>query len=136
VEQAPNEKQKEKRDFFFNIFCFVVCNIEIYFLNNNKFLSLYFRDILGEDPTLSGLDSSMNGEVEEVEDLEDVEGAWSQKEADLEVGSDQSAPMEATLLYQARISRLFLDIVETRNNVHTRSARLQLILFFKDIVAF
>jgi hypothetical protein len=50
----------------------------------------------------------MNDEVEEVED------AWSQKEdeeADLEVGSGQSAPMEATLLYQARMARLFLDIM-------------------------
>ncbi len=87
--------------------------------NNNGFLSVLFRDILGEDPTLSGLDSSMNDELEEVDDVEDawsqkeeeVEGAWSQKEADLEVGSGQSAPMEATLLYQARMARLFLDIM-------------------------
>ncbi len=62
-------------------------------------------------------------EVEDVEDawsqkeeeLENVEDAWSQKEeeqeADLEVGSGQSAPMDATLLYQARIDRLFLDIM-------------------------
>ncbi len=75
----------------------------------------FFRDILGEDPTLSGLDSSMNDEVEDVEDLKDVEDEWSQKEedeeADLEVGSGQSAPMEATLLYQARMARLFLDIM-------------------------
>jgi hypothetical protein len=50
----------------------------------------------------------MNDELEEVED------AWSQEEeleADLEVGSGQSAPMEATLLYQARMSSLFLDIM-------------------------
>ncbi len=59
----------------------------------------------------------MNGELEEVEDAwsqkEEVEGSWSQKEveADVEDGSGQSAPMEATLLYQARMSRLFLDIM-------------------------
>jgi hypothetical protein len=89
------------------------------FLNNNEFLSLHFRDILGEDPTLSGLDSSMNDEVEDVEDawsqkeevVEGLEDAWSQKEADLEDGSGQSAPMEATLLYQARMAGLFLDIM-------------------------
>ncbi len=120
VEPVPNESQK--RDVFFIIFCSVVCNIEIYVLHNNEFLSLLVRDILGEDPTLSGLDSSMNDELEDVEDawsqnekevgeLEDVEDAWSQKEADQEDGSGQSAPMEATLLYQARMSRLFLDIM-------------------------
>jgi hypothetical protein len=85
----------------------VVCKYEIYTYNNG-FLSLVFRDILGEEPTLSGLDSSMNDEVEDAEDLEDVEDAWSQKEEDVETRlediSGQSAPMEATLLYQARLA--------------------------------
>jgi hypothetical protein len=48
------------------------------------------------------------------DEVEDAEDAWSQKEdeeAHLEDGSGQSAPMEATLLYQARMSWLFLDIM-------------------------
>jgi hypothetical protein len=48
------------------------------------------------------------------DEVEDVEDAWSQKEDEethLEDGSGQSAPMEATLLYQARMDRLFLDIM-------------------------
>jgi hypothetical protein len=60
------------------------------------------------------------------DELEDAEDAWSQKEeeveADLEVGSGQSAPMEATLLYQARISRLFLDIMYCTRDYLYRSA--------------
>jgi hypothetical protein len=58
----------------------------------------------------------MNDELEDAEDAwsqneKEVEGAWSQKEADQEDGSGQSAPMEATLLSQARMARLFLDIM-------------------------
>jgi hypothetical protein len=58
----------------------------------------------------------MNDELEEVEyawsqNEKEVEGVWSQKEVDIEDGSGQSAaPMEATLLHQARMARLFLDI--------------------------
>ncbi len=94
--------------------CSVVCNMRctVFLLkmqySTYEFNRSFFRDILGEDPTLSGLDSSMNDEVEDAED------AWNQKEdeeACLEVGYGQSAPKEATLLYQARMAGLFLDIM-------------------------
>jgi hypothetical protein len=39
------------------------------------------------------------------------------------------------LFSNTRILRGFICIVETRNNAHTREARLQLILFSKDIGA-
>jgi hypothetical protein len=59
------------------------------------------------DEDLEEVEDAWSQNEKEVGELEDVEDAWSQKEEEdaLEDGSGQSAPMEATLLYQARISK-------------------------------